>query len=388
MGVLAAAFLFNLGQGVLRPSLPLYLQATFRANYRLVTSIPTVFGLGKWLASLPTGLALDRVGRRPLMLIGLGVVALSDVTCVMTSDARLFLGLRGLAGVGWAMFGTAATTTMIDHRVPGQRGRAVSLLFMSETAGLLVGSLAGGWLYVGVGAASPFLFEAGCMVLASFAVARRRAPEAGPARDSTRPGRRRLRAALSIPGVRVLSLTSAALTAVQTGLIVFLFPLFATERAGVGPEMVGLLVSVGVLGRLGALWLGGSAPDPERRLGLLVPGLMTYAALLALIAVIAHPLALMLWSAAAGAAAGLVVALPAALIGDLAPPALHGAAIGWLRTVTDTGQILGPFALGSLADLVGLPRAFLSGAWLLLAAAWGCWRLKRMHSRVAIGLTP
>src|SRR4029453_1404347 len=76
VGVLAAAFLFNLGQGVLRPSLPLYLQATFRANYRLVTSIPTVFGLGKWLAGLPTGLALDRVGRRPVMIIGVGGGAL------------------------------------------------------------------------------------------------------------------------------------------------------------------------------------------------------------------------------------------------------------------------------------------------------------------------
>lgn len=42
--VLAAAFLFNLGQGVLRPSLPLYLQQFLDANYRMVTLIPVVFG--------------------------------------------------------------------------------------------------------------------------------------------------------------------------------------------------------------------------------------------------------------------------------------------------------------------------------------------------------
>jgi hypothetical protein len=45
--VLAAAFLFNLGQGVLRPSLPLYLRQFFGANYRMVTLIPVVFGAGK-----------------------------------------------------------------------------------------------------------------------------------------------------------------------------------------------------------------------------------------------------------------------------------------------------------------------------------------------------
>jgi len=36
VAILAAAFLFNLGQGVLRPSMPLYLQRTFGANYRMV----------------------------------------------------------------------------------------------------------------------------------------------------------------------------------------------------------------------------------------------------------------------------------------------------------------------------------------------------------------
>ena len=64
LAVLAAAFLFNLGQGVLRPSLPLYLQGSFGANYRMVTLIPVVFGAGKWAASLPTGYLLDRRGRR------------------------------------------------------------------------------------------------------------------------------------------------------------------------------------------------------------------------------------------------------------------------------------------------------------------------------------
>jgi len=38
--------LFNLGQGVLRPSMPLYLQRSFAANYRMVTLIPVVFGVG------------------------------------------------------------------------------------------------------------------------------------------------------------------------------------------------------------------------------------------------------------------------------------------------------------------------------------------------------
>src|SRR6266542_3293794 len=138
--VLAAAFLFNLGQGVLRPALPLYLQEFFAANYRMVTMIPLVFGAGKWVASLPTGYLLDRLGRRRLMVTGLLVIAGSDIACSMTVPYDLFLGLRALAGVGWAMFGTVAITTMVDEPGTRQRGRAVSLLLMSETLGLLLGS--------------------------------------------------------------------------------------------------------------------------------------------------------------------------------------------------------------------------------------------------------
>ena len=163
--VLAAAFLFNLGQGVLRPAMPLYLQRRFSANYRMVTLIPVVFGAGKWIANLPTGYLLDRLGR-PLMVAGLTLIALIDVLSVMTSRFDVFLGLRALGGLGWAMFATVATTATVSGPEPQRRGRAISLLLMSETLGLLLGSAAGGWLYRGVGVASPFLFEAACMVAA------------------------------------------------------------------------------------------------------------------------------------------------------------------------------------------------------------------------------
>lgn len=82
--VFIAAFLFNLGQGVLRPSMPLYLQHVFAANYRMVTLIPVVFGAGKWLGTLPTGYWLDRGGRRRLMVTGLTVVA----ACAPRSPTR------------------------------------------------------------------------------------------------------------------------------------------------------------------------------------------------------------------------------------------------------------------------------------------------------------
>jgi len=146
VAVLVGAFLFNLGQGVLRPTLPLYLHQVFSANYRMVTLIPVVFGAEKWAANLPTGFLLDRLGRRRLMAGGLILIALCDVGSALTSAYGVFLGLRALAGVGWAAFSTVATTAIVDRSAAGRRGRAVSLLLMSETLGLLLGTTAGGWV--------------------------------------------------------------------------------------------------------------------------------------------------------------------------------------------------------------------------------------------------
>ena len=122
--------------------MPLYLEQSFVANYRMVTLIPVVFGAGKWIANLPTGYLLGRFGRW-LMICGLLVIAFVDVASIATSRYAVFLGFRALGGVGWAMFATVATTAVVNLPVAQRRGRAVSLLLMSETSGLLLGSAAG-----------------------------------------------------------------------------------------------------------------------------------------------------------------------------------------------------------------------------------------------------
>ncbi len=382
VAVLAAAFLFNLGQGVLRPSLPLYLQRSFAASYSMVTLIPVVFGAGKWIVSLPTGYLLDRLGRS-LMIWGLLLIAFIDVASVLTPTYGVFLGLRALSGVGWAMFATVATTSVVNLPAAQRRGRAVSVLLMSETSGLLLGSAGGGWLYQGAGVASPFVFEAACMLVAAVTVGRWASLAAHQSRAPRKSrDQRLLGAVLRTPGVLLMGLTNAALIAIQTGVLVFLFPLYLVDRGGVGPETVGFLVSLNVLGRLLALWLGGSVSDRWGRMRVLIPGLLSYAALLGSLTFLRHPGALGLWSLAIGAAAGFVAALPTALIGDQVPPPLLGVAIGWLRMMTDSGQILGPLVMGALADAVDLSTPFLFGAALLIATAWQC-----RQARVLTGST-
>ena len=93
------------------------------------------------------------------MIWGLLVIGLVDVASVATSHFGVFLGLRALGGAGWPC-SRPATTAMVQTPAARGRGRAVSLLLMCETSGLLLGTAGGGFLYGSVGAASPFVFEA------------------------------------------------------------------------------------------------------------------------------------------------------------------------------------------------------------------------------------
>jgi MFS family permease len=130
--------------------------------------------------------------------------------------------------------------------------------------------------------------------------------------------------------------------------------LYLVSRGGFGPAAVGLLTRVSILGRLGALWLGGAISDRWGRMRVLTAGLVAYAAVVGSLPFVTHPVALSCWSFALGPAGGFVAPLPTAVIADRAPPPLQGLAIGWLRTMTDSGQIAGPLLMGACADAGGM----------------------------------
>ena len=106
------------------------------------------------------------------------------------------------------------------------------------------------------------MFEAVCLLAAAILVARWVLP---PASQKPAAGgwgdRHQLGAVLRAPGVLDASVTNAVLTVIQTGVLVFLFPLYLVNRGGFTPAAVGVLTSVSIFGRLVALWVGGSISD-------------------------------------------------------------------------------------------------------------------------------
>jgi len=78
---------------------------------------------------------------------------------------------------------------------------------------------------------------------------------------------------LRTPGVVLMGVTSALLTVIQVGVLVFLFPLYLLTHGRLDPQAIGIIIGLSVLGRLMSLWFGGTAADRLGRMPVLIPGI-------------------------------------------------------------------------------------------------------------------
>jgi len=146
-----------------------------------VFTIISIHIVGMYGLVLFAGDAIDRIGRRRSMVIGLGLIALANAGMAwFASIAGMSLCMFGL-GLGWCLSYIAATTELVDLAGPAERGRLVGfsdLLSSFTAAGL---ALAGGVVYTGAGGSVPLAGVAtGLAVLACAWVAGNRLPEPRP----------------------------------------------------------------------------------------------------------------------------------------------------------------------------------------------------------------
>jgi EmrB/QacA subfamily drug resistance transporter len=95
---------------------------------------------------LPVGALGDRIGRRKVLLVGLGVFLLSSLAAAWTTDIAGLVAARAAMGLGSAIMTPMATAILPVIFPPEERGRAISVLAAAMGIGVPLGPIAGGWL--------------------------------------------------------------------------------------------------------------------------------------------------------------------------------------------------------------------------------------------------
>jgi MFS family permease len=110
--------------------------------------------VGMYALVLVIGALVDRVGRRPTLLWGMAIMAVSTVMLGFVESIAWTSVSLFLLGLGWNLSYISATAELVTHATPVERGRLVG--FTDLAAGLLAAALAllGGVAYTEWGVAA------------------------------------------------------------------------------------------------------------------------------------------------------------------------------------------------------------------------------------------
>ena len=128
------------------------LDTTISAGQQIVG----IFVLGIGLGQVPAGLMADRIGRIPVILVGVGVFTLAGVATAVAHSIEFMLAARFIQGTGAAVGVVVSRAIVRDIAKGEEAARILSIMVMIFTLGPMLAPILGGYLVVEVGWRAPF----------------------------------------------------------------------------------------------------------------------------------------------------------------------------------------------------------------------------------------
>ena len=364
-------FVHYTGAQMRGPILPLYAAA----HGATPTGVGFIIGAHMAVAaigSIPLGRASDVWGRRPLLLGGVVISAVTSLLLPLVEGELALAAIYGFAGLGVAAFTPSALSLVGDTAATGRAGHAFAWYSTAHYGAIAIGPFLGGlaadwWGYRAA-------FVAAALVVAIALPMGLATPVPPAVRGRVRP-QARLTDISRDSRVWAGWIASVSGLLIQ-GVVFTFFPLLALER-GFSPGAIGLVFLVlgvaNTLARVPAGWLidrtGRCAPYASG--GLLVGSLAT-----ALIPHLEGQGPVLALAAFFGGVSGIAFVAISAALAASTTPATRGVVMGGYSTCLYLGLALGSFALGPVITQRGYGTGFLVGGaagmagTLLAAVLW------------------
>jgi multidrug resistance protein len=364
--IFLTVFIDLLGFGIIIPLLPFYAES-YGASAFTVGLLGTSYSLMQFLFSPVWGRLSDRIGRRPIILIGLaGSCASYLVLAVAESLALIFLA-RIVGGIAGANIPTAQAY-IADVTTPENRARGMGLVGAAFGLGFIFGPALGGILSH-LGPAAP-MWSASALCGANLVAAFFLLPEsrhAGPERTTLgrlEAFRRATRDRRLILLLALYFIVTAAFSGFEAT-----FALFSERRFGFTVATIGYLFAF--IGGTLALVQGMLVGRVVNRIG--EARLIPIAISIIGIGIGLVPFA---WSVPTllGAVGTLAVGMgfngPAlsSMVSRLTHADDQGGMLGLASSLASLGRVVGPAWGGFLFDSLGMTTPYLSAAAIMFAA--------------------
>jgi MFS family permease len=370
------AFCVAVGFGVLVPVLPVFARS-FGVGNAEVGAVISAFALMRLVSSPFCGWLIKVFSERIIMATGIFIVAISSGLAGISRSYVQLLVLRGVGGIGSAMFTVSAFTLLLTSVEAGVRGRAAGFF----QAGFLIGGITGpavGGAMAAISLTAPFFFYAGTLIVAGtvgLLLLRRRSSKPEEGAESAVSFRALVRDAR----YQAACVTNLAQGWTSFGVRSSLVPVLVVELLHRPASWTGIAFACASVVQTIAVGPAGRFTDTVGRRPAMILG-----GTVAAVSIMAVPFAPNIWLLIVvlclyGIASAFLGTAPAAAVGDAAG-SRSGTAVAVFSMCSDIGAIIGPLVAGLLADNLSYPAAFGAGAALMLVAAALSWRMPRDHA--------
>jgi MFS family permease len=370
------AFVFALGYSIATPAIPV-LAKSFDTGFAIASLVIVVHALGALAATVPSGFLVDHLGRRPILLGGPFLMAVSSWLTAVAQSFPELLVYRFIGGAAMEMWRQARLAIIADVGRSRQRGRQMSGMAGIEGAGRLLGPAAGGFL-AAWSIRVPFVVHgilALLAILPSFFILRESAPGTLKMNDG---GQEQLntRAVLALMADRKYrGFFCAQFFASMTRGVLWggTLLLYATYAYDVGAKGLGWLATVSTVVGIPITFSSGFLMDRFGRKTTMVPGFI----LISLGLVFLASSAQWHWGLASFVAGFLwihggqaITAGSMQVLGsDMAPASARGRFFGFWRLIGEIGGLISPALFGLIAERFAYSAAFTVFSFCSLATA-------------------
>ena len=365
----AVSLLTDLSSEMIYPLLPVFLSTVLGAGPLAIGAIEGAAESVAALLKLASGWWSDRLPRRkPLLIVGYGLASIVRPLIGVAQNVSQVLMIRLADRAGKGIRGAPRDALIADAVDASQRGRAYGFHRAADHAGAVAGPLVAFALlsWGGVSLRTVFLLAAipaaAAMIALIYGVReeKRQLEKAAARPNLDRSGLdRRFWAYLGVLLLFTLGNSTDALLILRA------------NDLGVSAALIPVLWAVLHVVKSVSSTPGGILSDRLGRRPLIIAGWLIYAAVYLGFAFASETWHAWLLFIVYGLYFGMTEGVEKALVADMVPAHVRGAAFGWYNLTIGLAALPASILFGGLWQGYGAPTAFLAGAGLALLAAVG-----------------
>jgi MFS family permease len=362
----AVAFFVALGFGIVAPAIPVFAR-DFGVGRAEAAAVISAFAFMRIAFALPAGRLVDRFGERIVLAAGIAIVAVSSILAGLSGTYEELIVLRGVGGVGSAMFSISSMSLLVRMVPATSRGRALGFWQGGFLLGGITGPVVGGAV-TAISIRLPFFMYAGTLIAAGAValIALRHTPLAERS-DTKTASHTSLRTALRDGAYRAALAANFADAWGAVGVRSALIPLFVGDVLHEPVLWTGLGFVVVSVFNVATLLPAARYADRVGRKPVMLTGCLLSACAMATLAIWPEMAGYFIGLALLGLGSGMLDVAPGAVVGDVVE-GRGGPVFAAYSMSADIGIVVGPIVAGRIAD-VSYTDAFALTAVILALAA-------------------